>query len=255
MPSAVLADVSQEAAQIALFAALIAGALVFAEYRSDAPSVIAFCAAAPVNRIRFATLALCLAAVTLVARAALAPDAGSELVQAMARILGWVLDFPFSPVRLMTILAPPDSSIAELDTLRSMAGLAYAIGLASVALFALLLRALDWPLNQGAFNVWVNLPTFEPTGGGDVLGRLERDAHLNVSLGFLLPFLIPATLQATAPGLVMLNPSEPQTAIWLITAWGFLPASLIMRGIALSRVAQLIAEKRRRAYRQAAYSA
>ena len=28
---------------------------------------------------------------------------------------------------------------------------------------------------MGSFNVWINLPTFDPTTGGDVVERLERD--------------------------------------------------------------------------------
>ena len=37
----------------------------------------------------------------------------------------------------------------------------------------------------------------------------------------------------------------PQTMIWTVTAWCFLPLSLLMRGLAMGRVAGLIAEKRR----------
>jgi hypothetical protein len=38
-----------------------------------------------------------------------------------------------------------------------------------------------------------------------------------------------------------------QTLVWTMTAWAFLPASLFMRGIAMGRVADLIAAKRRAA--------
>ena len=84
-----------------------------------------------------------------------------------------------------------------------------------------------------------------------MLHRLTRDAHVNVALGFLLPFLIPAALQAAGLGPAVLSLDEPLTVIWVIALWGFLPTAMIMRGIALMRVAELIAEKRRRAYRQA----
>lgn len=43
---------------------------------------------------------------------------------------------------------------------------------------------------------------------------------------------------------------DPQTLIWTISAWAFLPASMIMRGVAMGRVAEMIEEKRRRAYAQ-----
>jgi len=67
----------------------------------------------------------------------------------------------------------------------------------------------------------------------------------------LLPFLIPAAIKAASdcvdPGFM----SSPQTLVWTTTAWAFLPASMLMRGIAMGRIAQMIEEKRRRAYAQA----
>ena len=36
-----------------------------------------------------------------------------------------------------------------------------------------------------------------------------------------------------------------------MSAWAFLPASMIMRGIAMGRIAELIEEKRNRAYSEA----
>ena len=81
--------------------------------------------------------------------------------------------------------------------------------------------------------------------------RLKRDSHVNVALGFLLPFLIPAVLKAASAYVTPLSPVDPQTLIWTMAAWSFLPASLIMRGVALMRIAVLIEEKRRRAYAQA----
>ena len=44
---------------------------------------------------------------------------------------------------------------------------------------------------------------------------------------------------------------DTHTTIWLVTAWAFLPASLLMRGVALNRVAGLIYKKRKRAYKKA----
>jgi hypothetical protein len=39
---------------------------------------------------------------------------------------------------------------------------------------------------------------------------------------------------------------NPHTMIWTVAAWAFLPASLFMRGIAMHRIATLIAVKRAR---------
>ena len=84
-----------------------------------------------------------------------------------------------------------------------------------------------------------------------MLNRLKRDSHVNVALGFLLPFLIPAVLKLATLVAFPISLDDPQTMIWTMSAWAFLPASLIMRGVALMRIADLIEEKRRRAYAQA----
>ena len=81
--------------------------------------------------------------------------------------------------------------------------------------------------------------------------RLQRDARINIALGFLLPFVIPAIVKVTSDLIIPITLQTPQTLIWTISAWAFLPASMIMRGIALNRVAELIQDKRRRAYADA----
>ena len=117
--------------------------------------------------------------------------------------------------------------------------------------FLILVRLLNWPARQGAFNVWVNLPLFDPTVGGDVIYRLHRDARVNIALGFLLPFIIPAVVKAAADLIDPITLQNPQTLIWTLSAWAFLPASMIMRGLAMSKVADMIEDKRRRAYADA----
>ncbi len=103
---------------------------------------------------------------------------------------------------------------------------------------------MGWPQGAGGFNVWINLPTFDPTSGGDVVARLRRDARVNVAIGFLLPFLMPAAVEAAATVFSTISLDSPQTLVWTITAWAFLPASLFMRGIAMGRVAEMIETRR-----------
>ena len=143
--------------------------------------------------------------------------------------------------------APPPT----VELVRAAGGLAYLTSLLTLTAFIVLVRILGWPSKRGAFNVWVNLPLFDPTAGGDVLHRLQRDARVNIALGFLLPFVIPAVVKATSDLLDPISLSNPQTMIWTISAWAFLPASMIMRGIAMGRVAEMIHDKRRRAYADA----
>ena len=117
-----------------------------------------------------------------------------------------------------------------------------------MAFFLILVRVMNWPARQGAFNVWINLPLFDPTAGGDVIYRLKRDARINIVLGFLLPFLIPAVVKATSNMIDPITFQNPQSQIWTVAAWAFLPASIIMRGIAMGKIAEMIEIKRRRAY-------
>jgi hypothetical protein len=63
-------------------------------------------------------------------------------------------------------------------------------------------------------------------------------------LGVLLPFLIPAVVSLASIGFEPLTLTSPQTLIWTMTAWAFLPASLVMRGIAMGRIATMIRQKR-----------
>ena len=114
----------------------------------------------------------------------------------------------------------------------------------SLAFFVVILKLVGWPSRNVAFNVWVNLPTFDPTTGGDVVERLERDARVNLALGFLLPFLVPAVVKVASAGFEPLTLTSPQTLIWTMAAWAFLPASLFMRGIAMARIAEMIRQKR-----------
>ncbi|HEX9858583.1 MAG TPA: hypothetical protein VGA75_09520, partial [Paracoccaceae bacterium] len=169
----------------------------------------------------------------------------SILVEALGRLIGQAMDFPYSPVRLATLMMTDGASVEQMMAVRTAAGMAYLISLVGLSVFVVLLKLHDWPSKSGAFNVWVNLPTFDPTAGGDVVSRLDRDARINIGLGFLLPFLIPAVVKVGSSGFEPLTLTTPQNLIWMMTAWAFLPASLFMRGIAMGKIADMIREKRR----------
>lgn len=244
LPSVVLPGTGADGRQMAALVALFAGILTFAEYNARTPALVEFRDAAPYNRIRFC-MALAMVAV-LVPVVGEASSTIGALMRAVAYVCGLALDFPYSPVRLVTILLAHDAPPDLVLTVRSAAGAAYFIALFSLVFFVSVLRLQGWPARNGAFNVWVNLPTFDPTAGGDVVARLERDARVNVALGFLLPFVIPAVVKAGGMGMGALDLSSPQTLTWTIAAWAFLPTSLCMRGIAMGRIAGMIRERRRR---------
>jgi hypothetical protein len=173
------------------------------------------------------------------------------LLMKLASLMAHAVDFPFSPVRLVILALPEDTTVETIGMVRDAAGIAYVIALAGLVAFGVLVRIYGWPVRYGAFNVWINLPLFDPTGGGDVLTRLKRDAVINVVLGFLLPFLLPAFVKLAGALVDLSVIGNPHTLIWVMTLWAFVPANLIIRGIALARVADIIEEKRRRTYAEA----
>ncbi|WP_237059027.1 hypothetical protein [Loktanella sp. M215] len=252
LPSILLPDQSKDGAQIVALVAIFAAAFTLVEYSVASPSFIEFRSAPPFNRLRFVALFTTVLALSLIMRGNEAPSTLTQVLQLTGERIGESLDFAFSPVRLIMLMMPADTSPATLHMIRISAGLAYLVSLLSIAIFGLLLRFHHWPRRSGAFNVWVNMPMFDPTGGGDVVKRLHRDSQSNLILGFLLPFVFPAIGKLVSILVTPITVDDPQTLIWMVSAWAFLPASLLMRGIALSRVAQLIHRQRKREYARAA---
>ena len=251
MPSVMLPTNVVDASLTVMMIALFAAIFTLVEYLSASPSVVEFRSAPPFNRVRFIALFVTVFLLSLMMTSPANSDTFTRLFQLIGERVGTSIDFPYSPVRLFLLMMPADTSPETLAQMRSAAGLSYLISLVSLAVFVILLRMKRWPKRNGAFNVWINLPRFDPTTGGDVVARLNRDSTVNLILGFLLPFLIPAIIKIVFLFGGNFNLDDPQTLIWAVAAWAFLPASLLMRGVALSRVAQLIYIQRKRAYAQA----
>lgn len=250
-PSVLLPGVTADGKQMVALVALFAGVLTFVEYNATYPGLIEFRDAPPYNRTRYLMLLAIVFFLSIMARSDAAPSTLARLFEAVGILIGQSLDFPYSPVRLVTLTLGDDSTTAHLLAVRSAAGVAYLTSVVALAMFALILRIYDWPSRNGAFNVWTNLPTFDPTVGGDVVARLERDARFNLALGFLLPFLIPVVVKMGGMGLGAIDLHYPPTLVWVMALWAFLPASLFMRGIAMTRIAGMIRNKRERNAEQA----
>ncbi len=250
-PSLLLKSTGADTEQLVVILAFIAGSMTFIEYYGRSPSIIEFRFAPPYNRLKFGGLAASIVLLTLICREAHLPTNAGYLLSKLGNDLGAAIDFPYSPVRLMVLMLPVDASPQLVDLVRTASGIAYMVSLTMMFIFLSCVRLLGWPTRSGAFNVWMNLPLFDPTGGGDVLARLKRDAGLNIVLGSLLPFIIPAAVKAASDLIDPISMTDPQTLVWTVTAWAFLPASMLMRGIAMSRIADLIEEKRKRVYAEA----
>lgn len=253
-PALMIPATNSDTAQVVILCALVAGALTCLEYAAVSPSFVEFRDAPPYNRIRYAALFVTVLALSGIARSSTDPSTFTRLLVYIGDSVALALDFPYSPVRLVVLMMPPGADPALVDDVRTAAGLSYLVSILSLAWFALVIWLRNWPVRRAGFNLWVNLPTFDPTAGGDVARRLGRDAQINLILGFLLPFMIPAVVKLVGD---LIDPAalhNPHVLIWMMAAWAFLPASLLMRGIALSRVTQLIVAQRRRAHGAAAQS-
>jgi hypothetical protein len=254
LPSALVPSSSGDARVVVMLVALFAAAFTIAEYSSQSPSLIEFRDAPPYNRVRFIALLASVFAMSII----LGGDTGQSqstfvrFFDVIGERIGMSIDFPYSPVRLMLVMMPIDTSPDVITSLRTAAGLSYFASLISLVVFIGLLRARAWPRRSKTFNVWVNLPTFDPTAGGDVVDRLNRDSLVNLMLGTLLPFIIPAFFKLAWTIVDPISFEDPQTLIWVVAIWAFLPASLLMRGVALARVAGMIHVQRKKAYAAAA---
>jgi hypothetical protein len=246
-PSLMVPDPSGGSTEVIALVALCFGVFVFIEYASTYPSLLEFRDAPPFNRLRFLSLGITVLLVSFICRGVLLPDTMTQFVTAAGALVGQVLDFPYSPVRLLTITLQADNDTAYNTLILSIAGLAYLITIVTLLIFVALLTFTRWPSHRKPFNVWINLPTFDPNAGGDVVKQLAQDARVNASLGFLLPFLLPLAVYLVS---VLYRPialATPQSLIWTVCAWSFLSTNLLMRGIAMARIAAMINEKRRRA--------
>ena len=236
MPSMLISGVGIDGTQFVMLLALLAAGLVMMEYNSAYPSLIAFRHAPPYNRLRFAMIFLAVLILTLVYRGYSDPGTTTQIMTSIGVILGNMTDFPFSPVRLAVLMLPIEAPDTLVMAVRMAAGVCYTLSVVMILIFAAMV------------NVWINLPMFDATSGGDVVNRLKAHARINLILGFLLPFLIPGAVYAAAGSIDIGALAVPQTLIWTMCLWAFLPASLMMRGIAMARIAAMIEDKRRRTY-------
>lgn len=243
-PSLLVPNVSQDTTQIVMLIAMFGGIITFIEYASLYPALIEFRNAPPFNRVRFISLFLSVFLLSIAFRGLYDPTTLTRFVSVVGLLVGHVIDFPYSPVRLMIYLLPDGATSEHVAMMRAAAGIGYLVSLLMLAIFLIVLRLNRWPNRSEQFNFWTNLPTFDPTMGGDVVTRLTRDARFNIMLGFLMPFITPLIAKAASGFFDSAVMDSPQTMIWMMAFWAFLPASMFMRGIAMNRIAEMIEDQR-----------
>ncbi len=245
-PALLLPEISQDVAQGITLLAMLAAVVVMTEYSAAYPGLIEFRDAKPYNRLRFCMLAVVVLAITLLQRDLLLTPGADTFFVSGAIGLGNILDFPFSPVRLLVLSLPQGLAPEHMAIVAAAAALAYIMSLIGLAVFLVAMFFGYWPRSDIAFNVWVNLPNFDPTKGVDVVQRLERDAQVNVLLGIILPFSLPVLLHISTFLVQPMTLETPLALVWGVSLWAFIPVNLIMRGVAMYRIAQLVRAQRRR---------
>lgn len=243
MPSLMLVGTTREGAELVVVMALALGLFTAIEYSACYPVMIEFRDAPPFNRVRLFALAMMLFCLSLVAGG----DHGSSLVlvlNALGILFGHALDFPASPLAALIAQLPAEAAPVSAVKLKIMAGLAIFIALLALCVFAIMLRTEKWPQRGQAFNVWVNLPTFDPTAGGDVIARLNRDAHVNLLFAIAMAVLFPTVGLIVSGHLKMPIVTSTHVLVWGIALWMFLPLSLMMRALAMMRIATMIRDRR-----------
>ncbi|SDC75020.1 hypothetical protein [Ruegeria marina] len=248
IPSLYLPSGAATSSEVVVLFAILGFVLTFSEYNATFPSFLEFRDAPPLNRMRFIALVTMITSLTLITKHRFEPTNVTTLFSGLGLLIAHLVDFPFSPVRLVVLMLPQGAVPEVIQNVRIAAAVTYVIAMITVLSFWFAVRVRGWPSGNGAFNVWINLPLFDPTTGGDVVARMQRDGRVNMILGVLLPFIIPAIVKMASELLDPIGLTNPQTLIWTMSAWAFLPASMIMRGLAMMRIAEMIEEKRRRAY-------
>ena len=245
-PALVVPSTAPDTAQSMVLLAVIAGGIVFAEYASEYPGLIEFRFAAPFNRTRFALIAVLAVLLSLMQRNLVEPGLLSGLAGSAAAVCGQMLDFAISPVSLLVSALPDSLPDGHAMLVRNGAALSLVLAATTVLGFVAAIRLNAWPMGTGPFNVWINLPTFDPTAGNDVVLRLQRHARLNIALGLVLPFLLPGAVLVSEILVKPLTLVSPMGFVWGIVLWAYIPANLVMRGVAMARVARMIRASRRR---------
>ena len=245
-PSLLVPGTTLEGAQMVTLIALAFALFTMVEYGAKYPGLIEFRDAAPFNRLRIIALFLTLFGLSAIVGLESEVSTLALVVSALGFLVGRALDFPSSPLRLVMDHLPEGVNITTATQVQAMAGLAMLITLVTLFIFSALIRWERWPNRRAAFNVWINLPTFDPTTGGDVVKRLVRDGRVNIIFGVFAPFIIPVVAVMGAEQMQVQILGAPHTMVWAVTVWMFLPLSLVMRGQAMLRIAAMIRARRAR---------
>jgi len=243
-PAFLLPDVSVASQEISLIVGGIAAAFTLFEYASTHPGLIDFRFAPPYNRVRFAAFGAQVLGLVFLCRATSGADSFSGDVLELADNAILMLSFPLSPVSVATDMIATEESSTFILLIQRAAAVSFLITFVSLAFFAVLLWLFRWPVGRRDFNLWVNLPTFEPGYGRDVERRLRRDGMINIFFGLGFLYLLPVIISRASGWFDPSVLTNYQPLVWGATFWAFVSGSLVIRGAAILKVAWLVGRTR-----------
>ena len=241
IPSLLLPSASQGAVEFALIIGAIIGMFTFFEYGSSTPGFVDFRYAPPYNRFRAFTIAMQVVTITLVCRAVELGLSDSTLVD-WAQQAAQLFDFQYSPVSMAIDNILSDSRFSDTTAILLVYSIttSFVVGVGMTLAFSLILWVFGWPRDRENFNLWENLPTFQPSDGGSITKRLRRDAYFNVLLGVALIYALPFIPTYGFEWLTVDIFENNQVMVWAATLWVFIATSLIARASAMLKIARIL---------------
>jgi hypothetical protein len=241
IPSLLLPSASQGAVEFALIIGAIIGMFTFFEYGSTTPGFVDFRYAPPYNRFRAFTIAMQVVTITLVCRAVELGLSDSVLVD-WAQQGAQMLDFKYSPVSMAIDSILSDSRFSDTTAILLVYSIttSFVVGVGMTLLFSLILWVFGWPRDRENFNLWANLPTFQPSDGTSIHKRLRRDAYFNIILGVALIYALPFIPTYGFDWLTVDIFENNQAMVWAATLWVFIATSLIARASAMLKIARIL---------------
>ena len=241
IPSLLLPSASQGAVEFALIIGAIIGMFTFFEYGSTTPGFVDFRYAPPYNRFRAFTIAMQVVTITLVCRAVELGLSDSVLIN-WAQQAAQMLDFKYSPVSMAIDSILSDSRFSDTTAILLVYSIttSFVIGVGMTFAFALILWVFAWPRDRESFNLWANLPTFQPSNEGSIPKRLRRDAYFNIVLGVALIYALPFIPTYGFDWLTVDIFENGQVMVWAATLWVFIATSLIARASAMLKIARIL---------------
>ncbi|MEL7214688.1 MAG: hypothetical protein AAGJ96_01960 [Pseudomonadota bacterium] len=243
-PAFLLPGSSRTGQEISLIMGGLLGVFTLFEYASRQPGLIDFRFAPPYNRARFFTFATIIFILVFVCRAHEGVDEfGPEFLVFLDQLVA-VLDFPLSPLTLAVELVAGEGDPAFIALVSRAGAAGLSVAVLSTIFFTLVIWVLRWPAQRESFNLWINLPTFDPSLGKDVSWRLRRGGLINVMIGLALPYAIIAVVSQTGGWFDSRALANYQPLIWGCVLWNFVPWVIFMRGQAMLKIAWLIDKAR-----------